>query len=921
MLGYDGMVEYVHLPPGPSELHKKDSLKVYFNILRRRKWYIIIPILLITPILIANAVLEEPLYQASARVLIEPANPKVLDFRTLVRPDLREEDLLTEYQLIRSEEHLAEVVDRLQLKDKLVESTDLVSYLKELKGKVMGVVKRLKSRAFALLGVTLEPPASPLPGEGVDLQRLAAIAALGEALTVQPQQGGKLVDISVSGLVPADVALQANTVAEVYIDKNFEKKQAGTQAAIEKLIDQTAELRQKTYEAEAQIHEFRQSQGITSYAPNERGSLIAADLSRLETDYREARRAREEVESRLRSLETLARSDIRALKTVPHYLDPHMIASIMRLRGQYLDLDAQVASNRQIYRPKHPVMVRLNTQLAQAGDAINAEFQKGIAALQAEFDIRRGREEDALQQLTEQKRTTQSANDSLTDFERKQHEVESYRNLYRQTSEQLRVLQMDQATIINNVKLIKRAMAPFQPVPSSAFTQFFAGIALAGCLGVGFAFVREYLDNRFKEADEIEPFLQIPFLGVVPHYVQGKGRAYEPVSLCEPGSVASESYRILRTRLQSTAPRMKTLLVTSALPSEGKSTTTANLGIAFARLGLRVLLVDIDLRRPSLHRHFWISNSEGLATALLDGGDWQGFLQDTPVANLKILPTGFNTHNPADLLSLRSTQKLIDEFKQAFDLIIFDGPIVLSIPDVEIVAPWMDGVVIVHYPDRCDKPSVLNAKMLLERVNSTMLGVVFNNIRRQDQKYYHQQRTYYSQNLYSGAEQYDLARNSVREIRVGEQEVGKHGAIFANEELEPMADADFAHLYTDAVEDELEIHLHRVIVNHTIDGASASPEWTFLMLDLELRNTSPTRSTVIFDPQAAMIRLPQAHGSDLEPIRCHAVTEQLQRGFKEKIALIEQETKRGVMAFRMPAGVSACIFEYAGHRTDVTLGF
>jgi succinoglycan biosynthesis transport protein ExoP len=178
--------------------------------------------------------------------------------------------------------------------------------------------------------------------------------------------------------------------------------------------------------------------------------------------------------------------------------------------------------------------------LAQTRDAVDAEFQKGIAALQAEFDVRRARESDILAQLTEQKRETQGANSALSDFERKQHEVESYRDLYRQTSERLRFLQMDHATIINNVKLVKRALPPLQPVPSNAFTTFFAGIALAGCLGVGFAFVREYLDNRFKEADEIEPFLQIPFLGVVPHYPQGKGRAYEPVLLREPGSVAAD---------------------------------------------------------------------------------------------------------------------------------------------------------------------------------------------------------------------------------------------------------------------------------------------------------------------------------------------------------------------------------------------
>ncbi len=917
MLGYEGLgVDYVHLPPDQPELHKRDSLKVYFNVLRRRKWYIIIPILFVVPILVASAALEEPIYQASARVQIKPSNPQVLDIRTLIQPELNVEDLLTEYQLIRSEEHLVEVVDRLQLQDKLTERNDLVSHLRRLKGDVVRVMKRLKNRSLALIGIEREESIASVEGDGVDMQRLAALAALQQAIGVQPQQGGQLVDISVSSLVPAHAAAQANTVAEVYIDKNFEKKQAGTQAAIEKLINQTAELRQKMYDAESKIHQFRQARGITSFAPDDRSRIIAASLSRLENEYNEARTAREEIESRLRSLESLARRDIRALKTVPPYMDPHMIGSIMRLRSQYIDLESQIANNRKIYRLKHPVMARLTTQLAQTNSAIDAEFQKGIASLRAEFDIRRGREAAILKQLTDQKQETQGANTALSDFERMQHEVESSRELYRRTSERLRALQMDQATIINNVKLIKRATSPLQPVPSNAFSNFFAGVALAGCLGVGFAFVREYLDNRFKEADEVEPFLQIPFLGVVPHYAQGKGRAYEPVSLREPGSVAAESYRILRTRLQSAAPRMKTLLVTSALPSEGKSTTTANMGIAFARLGLRVLLVDIDLRRPSLHRHFWISNSEGLATALLDGGDWQSFLQDTPVASLKVLPTGFNTHNPSDLLSLRSTQKLIDEFKQSFDFIIFDGPIVLSIPDVEIVAPWMDGVVMVHYPDRCDKPSVLNAKMLLERVNSTILGVVFNNIRRQDQKYYHQQRTYYAQNLYSGAEQYDLDRDAVREIEIGQTDAANHGKVFANEE--PAAGFDDG--YADVSGDELNIQLHRVIVNSTLGDAEVDAERMFLILELELRNTSPS-SPVTFDPQSAMIRLHSTNGSEPEPIHCDAATEQMQAGFKGEVELTEQETKRGVMAFRIPTGVSECMFEYDGHRTDVTLGF
>jgi hypothetical protein len=233
----------------------------------------------------------------------------------------------------------------------------------------------------------------------------------------------------------------------------------------------------------------------------------------------------------------------------------------------------------------------------------------------------------------------------------------------------------------------------------------------------------------------------------------------------------------------------------------------------------------------------------------------------------------------------------------------------------------MDGVVMVHYPERCDKPSVLNAKMLLERVNSTILGIIFNNIRRQDQKYYHQQRTYYSQNLYAGAEQYDLDWEAVREIQVADTEATKHPAVFANEEPEPKTASNFDQHEGDERIDDLSIHLHRVIINHTINGVSAEPDQMFLILDLELRHTSPTRSTVTFDPQAALVHLPQTNGREPEPIRCDAVTQQLQHGFQEAVELARQETKRGVMAFRIPAGVSACQFEYAQHRTPVTLDF
>jgi capsular exopolysaccharide synthesis family protein len=442
-----------------------------------------------------------------------------------------------------------------------------------------------------------------------------------------------------------------------------------------------------------------------------------------------------------------------------------------------------------------------------------------------------------------------------------------------------------------------------------------SGLLLAGCLGVGFAFIREYFDNRFKEADEVESFLQITFLGLVPKYPQGSGRAYEPVSLRDPGSVAAEAYRIVRTRIQAAAPRMKTLLVTSALPSEGKSTTTANLGIAFARLGLNVLLVDIDMRRPSLHRHFWISKSEGLATALTDGGNWRDYVQDTVISNLKILPTGFNTTNPSDLLSLPSTTELLSQLKDAFDLVIFDSPIVLSIPDVEIIAPWMDNVVLVHYPERCDKPSVLNAKMLVERVAPNILGVLFNNIRRQDQKYYYHQRTYYSQNMYAGAEQYDLGESAVRQLEP---------VHTGSEPVDAMRHAGDA--AADFVEDEkdgepIAFKLGRVIVNETIAGERAGAQMTFLILELELSHASKMDSTVAFRPESAIIHLKDANDPDKKVIYSDSIAEKVQNGWVDEVLIAPQETKTGMIVYRIPSGVPTCVLEYGSQCAEIAIGF
>ena len=218
-----------------------------------------------------------------------------------------------------------------------------------------------------------------------------------------------------------------------------------------------------------------------------------------------------------------------------------------------------------------------------------------------------------------------------------------------------------------------------------------------GC-GGGLALVAEGLDKRFKNVAEVEQSLALPFLGFIPHHVLPKRRPPALITLQKPWSAAAEAYHTVRTWIQLATPPVQTLLVTSAVPREGKSTTAANLAVSFAQLGRRVLLVDTDLRHPSLQRVFGGIKSQGLTDVLVHGLEWQSVVHTASMDNLQILFAGSRPSNPTELLSMARMKRLIENWKACFDLVIFDAPVVLSIPDVMILVPAMDSVLMVHYP-------------------------------------------------------------------------------------------------------------------------------------------------------------------------------------------------------------------------------
>jgi succinoglycan biosynthesis transport protein ExoP len=308
---------------------------------------------------------------------------------------------------------------------------------------------------------------------------------------------------------------------------------------------------------------------------------------------------------------------------------------------------------------------------------------------------------------------------------------------------------------INAVNVVAQAELPTNPIgPNKPLTILLAA-AIGAMLALAAAFLLDYLDDTLKTPDDIKQTLDLSTLGAVTQ-IDGESPEQKLVAGLQPKSPTAEAYRILRTNIQFSAldnpPR--TLMITSSGPSEGKSTTLANLGIVMAQQGQRVILLDTDLRRPALHRLFQLPNSIGLSSALLQvQPDLDSLLQETRYENLQVLTTGPLPPNPAEMLGSERFRDLLQQLAGRADLVLLDSPPALAVTDAAILARQTDGVVLVVEGGTTRRQVAQNAKEALEKVGANILGVTLNRLQpRSSGSYYYYYHQYYSQDEEGGGE-------------------------------------------------------------------------------------------------------------------------------------------------------------------------
>jgi len=678
----------------------------YWRILVKRKWTVLATLGMVLVIALVNTMLTTPIYRATASLQLQRAALQVVQEGGVSAPGEysgAEDFQRTQIELLRSRALSERVVTQLGL-------TDSGEFERLWPRSTWDTLRRLiRGREEAPAA-----PASPAKGAKPDsADKLSNLASsFRGGLSVEPINGSELVRVNYDSPDPLFSQRAANAIAEAFVAQNLERKFDSNSYAKGYLEDRLQELKVKLEESEKKLVDFAQKENIVSAGDESGSNLTAANLASLNAAYAKAKEDRIRAEARWRQAPTLRGG---GLSTAAG--DAPVIKTLQESRAK-LQLDYQ--DKLRLYKPDYPVMQQLKGQIDEINQQIAAEESNIRGGIQSEYESARQQEAMLAEQLKGQKDEFLDLQHRSIQYNIFKREVDTNRQLYDALLQRYKEIGVAGGVSANNISLVDRAQPGWKFSPNLQRNMMLAallGLLLGALLALGF----EYLDDTIKRPEDIEHLLGVPLLGAIPLV---KLPMTPKQALQDVRSGFSESYRSLRTALQFSTDHgaPKTLLVTSATPSEGKSTTAYVLGQYYAQLGKRVLIVDCDLRNPSLHRSIGVSNEMGLSNYLAGAAKPTDLIKPTEVPGLMYMPTGPLPPNPAELLMGSKMVSLLTVAAERFDMLVLDGPPVMGLADAPILANLAKGTLLVVQAGSTRVAVARNAVKRLQAARAHIVG-------------------------------------------------------------------------------------------------------------------------------------------------------------------------------------------------------
>ncbi len=683
-----------------------------------------ITILVVTIVFVAIAVIyilrTPPVYESVARIEIKPNNPPNIGLQGLEAAANAEDPgtaLHTEVEILESDSVLFQTAESLHL------------------------INRLRASLPNKKSTAVSPPNAPITNR----ERSALIGFIRGGLRVTIIPNTDLVQISYLNQDPKLATAIVNQLVETYSDEDLRLKYDRTMHVSAWLQQRLQSLKQQAADAQVRLAEYQKAHNIVG--TDENSNLTLQTLTQISSDLENAEADRIVKEARMREYNSLDPNLQTLMSDNP---------SLAALRAQLDQLDTQRAQLSSRYGANYPPMKDLQIQINKVQAQLNSQLHLARQQVNAEYSNALRVERDLRNRLAQQEEAAYRLNEGVAQYAILRHEAELNRELYDTLQMRLKEASVTAGLSAADINVVDSAHVPFIPVAPRKTMSLMLGLVGGFFFGCVLAFLIESIDDTLQTSEEVENVSLLPSLAAIPHIAyelpdrkEGTKKRAAPAlvgarqtltSLLDPKSNCAEAYRGMRSSLLLSSidnpPRI--IAVTSAFPGEGKTTTAVNCAIVLAQRGERVLLIDSDLRRGTLHHVFGITDlAFGLTSVLAQPGNHRELPVPLPeLPTLHLLPAGPRPPNPAEVLSSKRMEEQLTHWLKEFDRIVIDTAPLLAVSDTQATAVLSDAVVLVARAGVTRKRALIRARDLLLRVNASIAGVVVNDVNMRLETFY-----------------------------------------------------------------------------------------------------------------------------------------------------------------------------------------
>ena len=580
------------------------------------------------------------------------------------------------------------------------------------------------------------------------------VSAVRRDISISPSRLSRLVEIHVEHPEGKQAEEIANTLVDLFLEINQERRRDRYTDPLDWLNRELEIQAEKVSEAAKRIHNFEIGGESNEEDPTQ--VSFEDELATAIMSLQQAQTAYEMKVSEINDLEEIVNNATEAKKkgeevqnVVSSIANKHVIAS---LKSSLSVAETRLEGFLERYREDWPAVSQIRKEIQEFRDQIKREAEAALKAMNKDLEIARNQEKQALNRLNLAKERLHKLNEKRVDYNMLKREEEKDQAVHDMLLARAKEMQLVAEETQENIYFVDRAINPLHPVKPNKTLLLIVGIVGGIIFGVGLAFLVNLLDDSIKTQDDVETYLRLDYLGHVPRVDSKISHDRSLYAHLQPQSDVSENFRTIRATVALADPEKeyRVVSITSAAPSEGKSFIASNFAIVNAQMGLKTLLIDCDLRRPSLRTTFEFEKEQKGLTQYIEsgGGAFEDIIHRTEIPELDLIHSGKISKNPHELVNSDALKKLVAEVEKKYDLVVIDSPPILAVSDPLIIASLADGLLYVTKFDRSKRHLSKKCLEQLQNGGANIIGAIINEVDLRKARYSYYYNNYYYQNRY-----------------------------------------------------------------------------------------------------------------------------------------------------------------------------